>query len=610
MVNSPRELRALPESELPELAREVRERLVDVVSAVGGHFAASLGVVELTIALHYVFDTPTDQLVWDVGHQAYPHKMLTGRNDALPTIRRRGGLSGFLARHESEYDSFGAGHAATSISAALGMASARDLNGADFNVVAVIGDGAITSGIAYEALNNAGHTDRDLIIILNDNKMSISPNVGALHEYLMRSVQPGVLFEELGFHYVGPVDGHDLSALIGALRAVKSGSGPRLLHVVTTKGKGFSWAEENPVKWHGPTPFDKNSGEMAKKPAGMPAYTEVFGRGLVDLAALHPQVVAITAAMPTGTGTASFADMYPNRFFDVGIAEGHAITFAAGLATQGIRPVAAIYSTFLQRAYDSIIHDVALQELPVVMALDRAGLVGNDGPTHMGLYDIAYLLAVPNMIVTAPKDGDELLALLRLGVQQTRGPFALRFPRDNVPAPVRPVADIASIELGTWEVLRYGQDVALLAVGTMVLPALRAAAQLEREGIDATVVNCRFLKPVDETTLHWVLQAHDVVVSVEEGTIVNGFGASLAARAGRARFELLGVPDRVVQHANRDEQLAAAGLDASGITRSIHALVRPRIPLVKRSQSGLRASALTRAGRTNSSPSPLYAERV
>ncbi|MGH7472198.1 MAG: 1-deoxy-D-xylulose-5-phosphate synthase, partial [Longimicrobiales bacterium] len=474
-VTDPHELRRLPENALPDLAREIRERMIDVISKVGGHFAPGLGVVELTIALHYVFNTPHDKLVWDVGHQGYPHKILTGRNAQFPLIRQQEGPSGFLARKESAYDTFGAGHAATSISAALGMATARDLKGEDFEVVAIIGDGAMTSGIAYEALNNAGHTNHDLIVILNDNEMSISRNVGAIHKYLTRVVTnplynrlreevkhvlhrtpermesfvikleesaktlllPGTLFEELGFRYVGPLDGHDLPGLINALRNVKTWNGPRLMHVITTKGKGYPLAEQNPVVWHGATPFDKISGEMAKKKGAPPAYTTVFGKGLVELGALHPEMAVITAAMPSGTGTGVFGDAYPDRYFDVGIAEGHGVTFAAGLATEGVRPVAAIYSTFLQRAYDSIIHDVAIQNLPVIFAMDRAGLVGNDGPTHMGLYDIAYLLAVPNFTVSAPKDGEEMLALLRLGVEQPRGPFSLRYPRDAVPAPVR-----------------------------------------------------------------------------------------------------------------------------------------------------------------------------
>jgi 1-deoxy-D-xylulose-5-phosphate synthase len=612
-IASPADLRETAEADLPQVAQDVRDRMVDVVSRVGGHFAPGLGVVELTLALHYVFDTPRAKLIWDVGHQAYPHKILTGRNVAFPRIRQKDGPSGFLVRRESEYDVFGAGHAATSISAALGVATARDINGDDFDVVAIIGDGSLTSGMAYEALNNAGHTDRDIIVILNDNEMSISPNVGAMHKYLTRVVTnplynrmreeikhviqktgalgdvmqsvvlkleemaktlltPGMLFEELGFRYVGPVDGHDLPALIGTLRSVRQWRGPRLVHVVTKKGKGYPLAEANPVVWHGATPFDKISGEMPKKRGGPPAYTSVFGKGLVELGAVHPELAVITAAMPSGTGTGMFGDAYPERYFDVGIAEGHGVTFAAGLATQGIVPVAAIYSTFLQRAYDSIIHDVAIQNLPVVFAMDRAGLVGNDGPTHMGLYDIAYMLAVPNMTVTAPKDGAEMLALLRLGVERAAGPFSLRYPRDNVPAAVPPLADIATVEYGTWEVLRRGEGLAILAVGTMVAPAVEAAALLDADGLNASVVNCRFLKPLDETTLGWVLEHHSAVITVEEGTIVNGFGALVCGHVEAIRhlqpalrLDILGVPDRVIEHASRAEQLAELGLDSKGI---------------------------------------------
>ncbi len=620
-INEPADIRSLEPDQLPTLAAEVRDRIVDVISKLGGHFAPGLGVVELTVALHYVFDTPRDKLVWDVGHQGYPHKILTGRNAAFERIRQSGGPSGFLSRRESEYDTFGAGHAATSISAALGMATARDLQGDDFKVVAVIGDGALTSGMAYEALNNAGHTDRDLIVILNDNEMSISPNVGAIHKYLTRVVTnplynrlreevkkmihrapgtlgdmvesvvlkveesaktlltPGILFEELGFRYVGPVDGHDLAGLVDTLRKVRAWSSPTLVHVRTQKGKGYALAEQNPVKWHGATPFEKISGESAKKKADLPGYTNVFGKGLVELGARHPELAVITAAMPSGTGTGHFGDAYPDRYFDVGIAEGHGVTFAAGLATEGIRPVAAIYSTFLQRAYDSIIHDVAIQNLPVVFAMDRAGLVGNDGPTHMGLYDIAYMLAVPNMIVTAPKDGAEMLALLRLGVQQQHGPFSLRYPRDSVPAPVPALDDIPPVEFGTWDIVRRGRGLAILATGTMVLPALAAARELEADGIDATVVNCRFLKPFDEQTLAWALDRHTALMTIEEGTVVNGFGASLvrhiesmSGRSAERVIDVVGVPDQIIEHASRAQQLAEVGLDVAGIASRVRRL--------------------------------------
>ncbi len=612
-ISGPADVRRLERQQLRELADEVRERLIDVVSQTGGHFAPGLGVVELTVALHYVFDTPRDRLIWDVGHQAYPHKILTGRNRRLPSIRQKNGISGFLRREESEYDAFGAGHAATSISAALGMATARDQLGDDYNVIAVIGDGALTCGLAYEALNNAGHTDRDLIVVLNDNEMSIAPNVGAMSKYLTRIVTnplynkvrddlksllrytpssmenlaakledslktifvPGMFFEDLGFRYVGPVNGHDMDGLVDTLTNVARMKGPRVVHVLTQKGKGYALAEKNPVVWHGAKPFDKISGKFNSKKGVPPAYTKVFGTGLVALGRTEPRLNVITAAMPDGTGTGLFGAEFPDRFFDVGIAEAHGVTFAAGLASQGMRPVAAIYSTFLQRAYDSIIHDVAVQNLPVVFAMDRAGLVGNDGPTHMGLYDIAYLLAVPNMTVTAPKDGAEMLALLRLGVERGEGPFSVRYPRDNVPEDaVPPMEEIPAVEYGTWEVLRKGEGVAILAVGTMVLPALEAARTLEAEGVPASVVNCRFLKPMDEDTLDWVARTHRGILTVEEGTLVNGFGATIASRmeARRAEGELapivsvMGVPDRVVEHATRAEQLKDAGLTSESIT--------------------------------------------
>jgi len=623
-LNSPAELRALPREELPAVAAAVRERMVDVVSKVGGHFAPGLGVVELTVALHYLFDTPRDRIVWDVGHQGYPHKILTGRSESFAQIRQQGGPSGFLSRRESEYDAFGAGHAATSISAALGMATARDLQGQAHKVVAVIGDGALTCGMAYEALNNAGHTDRDLIVILNDNEMSISPNVGAMHKYLTRMVTnplynrvrneiknliqktpgalgdavesavlkleesaktlltPGSLFEELGFRYVGPIDGHDMDVLLDTLGNVRSWKGPTLVHVVTKKGKGFALAEQNPVVWHGATPFDKLSGEIHKKKGGLPAYTSVFGKGLVELGAQRPDVAVITAAMPSGTGTGAFGDSYPERYFDVGIAEGHGVTFAAGLAADGIRPVVAIYSTFLQRAYDSIIHDVAIQNLPVVFAMDRAGLVGNDGPTHMGLYDIAYMLAVPNMTVTAPKDGAEMLALLRLGAGHD-GPFSLRYPRDSVPAAVPPLADIQPVEFGTWEVLRRGQGLAILAVGTMVAPALNVARTLELEGVSVSVINCRFLKPHDAETLEWAAAQHHTLLTLEEGTVVNGFGALIAREVeplrragGELQVEPMGVPDRLIEHASRAEQLVDCGLDEAAIAARVRTLAGGR----------------------------------
>jgi 1-deoxy-D-xylulose-5-phosphate synthase len=612
-IETTSDLRQLTREELRQLAAEIRERLIDVCSRTGGHIGAGLGVVELTIALHAVFDTPVDQLVWDVGHQGYPHKLLTGRNAAFETLRQEQGLSGFLKRTESQYDTFGAGHAGTAISAALGMAAGRDVLGETYRVVAVLGDGALTCGLAYEGLNNAGHSGRDIIVVLNDNAMSIAPNVGAISKYL-NSVQrnplynrirgkigevvgghpalstlvrkweesvksfltPGVLFEELGFRYFGPIDGHDLDALIETLAAVRAMHGPRFVHVVTQKGKGFP-AGEHVEKWHAlPPGHDPATGKQRKSSTSNPAYTAVFGRGLAELMSERPDVVAITAAMPSGTGTAQVAKAHPERFFDVGIAEGHAVTFAAGLATRGLRPVAAIYSTFLQRAYDSIIHDVAVQNLPVVFCLDRAGLVGEDGETHMGLYDIAYLLAVPNMTVTAPKDSTEMLALLRAAVEHRGGPFSIRYPRDAAPDTAPAMADIPAAPLGTWEVVRKGSEVAILAVGTMVLPSLAAANALAGEGFDVTVINCRYLKPYDELTLAALVADHRSLLVVEEGTVVNGFGAMMAAAVERldptVRVVAHGVPDRIIPAASRPRQLALTGLDATGIADRVRAL--------------------------------------
>jgi 1-deoxy-D-xylulose-5-phosphate synthase len=617
-IHSPADLKRLRRDQLPQLAQEIRERLIECVSLTGGHIGASLGVVELSVALLYEFDSPSDKIVWDVGHQAYAWKLLTGRNDPFPTLRQRDGISGFLKRSESEHDQFGAGHAGTAMSAALGMATARDLKGLDHKVVAIVGDGALTCGLSYEGMNNAGHSERDIILIVNDNGMSISPNVGAISKTLGRIVadprtnrlrekikgmtialggvfgegvvdfaknveesvknlfSPGMLFEELGFRYFGPIDGHDLPKLCDTLRFVRGMSGPRVIHVMTQKGKGFAFAESNQEKWHGLAAYDPVTGEARKKASGPPTWTQVFGDGLTALAGEHPELVAITAAMPSGTGTNLFQKRFPERFFDVGIAEGHAVTFAGGLATQGIRPVVAIYSTFLQRAYDNVIHDIAVQHLPVIFCMDRAGLVGEDGQTHMGLYDIAYMLAVPGMTVTAPKDGDELIGLLRTALAHTGGPFCTRYPRDKAPAEPRPAAEIRPVPYGTWEPLRSGKDVAILAVGTMVQPAQGAAELLASDGIDCAVVNCRFLKPLDQAVLESLLQVHRIIVTVEEGTIVNGFGAHLAETLQTTHPEVrvvaLGVPDRLVEQAPRPEQLELFGLTAVGIARRITAL--------------------------------------
>ncbi|MBI2408221.1 MAG: 1-deoxy-D-xylulose-5-phosphate synthase [Gemmatimonadetes bacterium] len=620
-INSPADLKGLSSPELKQLADEVREFLIETCSATGGHIGAGLGVVELTIALHYAFDAPRDQFVWDVGHQAYPHKVLTGRRDRMSTLRQEGGLSGFLKRSESEYDAFGAGHAATSISAALGIAAGRDLNHDDFKVVAIIGDGSMGSGLAYEGLNNAGASDRDIIVVLNDNEMSIAPNVGAMHRYLT-SVQrnplynrvrsslgqifeqhdkgkgaihdigavvkrweesvkmfltPGVLFEEFGFRYFGPIDGHDIDQMIETFRAMREFKGPRLVHVITQKGRGFP-AGEHGEKWHAlPPGHDPATGKVIHASTANPNWTTVFGRGLSELMAEDPTLVAITAAMPSGTGVNLVQKAHPTRFFDVGIAEGHAVTFAAGMATQGARPVTAIYSTFLQRGYDNIIHDVAIQHLPVIFCLDRAGLVGEDGETHAGLYDIAYMLAIPGMTVTAPASGAELIGLLRTAIAHRDNPFSIRYPRDASPDLVGAAETIEAVPYGSWDVARRGRDeVAVLAVGTMVAQSVRAADELAKEGIDVTVVNCRFLKPIDGASLDALLHEHKTLLVVEEGTVVNGFGAYLAAivatRDPSVRVIAHGVPDRVIYAASRARQLAECGLDAAGIAAKVRAL--------------------------------------
>ncbi len=621
-VKWPADLRKLSPEELPRFTREVRDRHIDVVSQIGGHFGASLGVADLTVALHYVFKTPKDKLVWDTGHQGYIHKILTGRNDRFPTIRQHRGLAPFLRRSESEYDTFGAGHAATSISAALGMAAGRDVRGTDEKVVAIIGDGAMGCGLAYEALNNAGHTDRDLIVVLNDNDMSIAPNVGAMNKYLttvlnnpvydrvrdqvkgmlrkgprtvtgvMESLAgrvedsvkhllvPGMIFEELGFRYIGPVDGHDVEGLVETFERVREMGGPILVHAVTQKGKGYPPAEADPVKWHAASPFDKVSGAGKKKAGGLPRYQKVFGEGITELARLDPRVVVITAGMPGGTSSGIMEKAFPDRHFDVGIAEGHGVTFAGGLATQGVRPVVAIYSTFLQRGYDNIVHDVALQKLPVVFCLDRAGIAGEDGPTHHGMLDISYMLGIPEMTVTAPKDGSEMLALLRMSLQHDEGPWSIRWPRASVPEEVPALADIPEVD-ASWEVLREGSDLTLLAVGTMVLPSLEAAEALSADGIEATVVNCRFLKPYDRTTLGRVLAETPAVLTVEEGAVVNGFGAYIGREIHDdpglpvpEHFGTMGIPDRFIEHGPRGILLEEIGLTPQGIASRARTLVR------------------------------------
>lgn len=621
-IADPADLRGLSIEQLQEIAAQIRAFLVDIAATKGGHFASSLGTVELTLALHYVYQTPDDLLVWDVGHQAYVHKLLTGRRDRLHTIRQYGGLSGFLKRCESSFDAFGAGHASTAPSAALGMRVAADLDGDDARrVVAVIGDGAMTGGLAFEALNCAGSTERDLLVVLNDNAMSISPNVGAVAHYLtsltthsyyrrMKSdiyelieklprvgesmthfakrlergvkgaLVPGALFQALGFHYLGPIDGHDLDELVPVLQKIRARrkEGPVLLHVLTHKGKGYHLAEKDPLTWHGVTPFDPATGQTLAKPKAVPdprpSFTKAFSDAMLDAAARHPKVVAITAAMPSGTGLDEFKERFPDRFFDVGIAEGHGVTFAAGMASRGVRPVCAIYSTFLQRAFDHIVHDCAIQELPVIFAMDRGGLVGADGPTHHGCFDLAYLRLVPGMVLAAPKDADELADLLETAIEYRGGPFAFRYPRETSPTP-RTRAPQA-LRIGSWETLEAGDgEITILAVGSMVPAALAVAAQLRAEGHAPTVVNARFIKPMDTACLTEAARRARLIVTLEEGCLPGGFGSGVIEAALEAGCDItgrtlrFGIPDRFVTHGSRAELLAEIGLTPEAILAGV-----------------------------------------
>jgi 1-deoxy-D-xylulose-5-phosphate synthase len=606
-INSPEDLKQVPVERMPEVAAEIRELLITTLSRTGGHLGGNLGAVELTLALHYVFDSPTDKIVWDVGHQCYVHKILTGRREKLETLRQYKGLAGFTKISESEHDVYGAGHASTAISAAYGLAVGRDLAAEDHQVVAVVGDGALTGGAAYEGLNNLGSSRRNMIVILNDNSMSISPNVGAISEYLTglladqtynrikaaiwdltgrvkggqqfreavgkidNSIKsllvPGVLFEKLGVRYFGPIDGHDTAGLIKVLRRLKSLSGPRLLHIRTVKGKGYLPAEEDHCRLHGVSKFDKVTGKL--EPKNGTSFTKVFGRTAVEIAGRDDKVVALTAAMPTGTGLEKFAETYPERFFDVGIAEQHASLFAAGLARAGRKPIVAIYSTFLQRAYDMLIHDLALQKLPVLLAIDRAGLVGNDGPTHHGCFDISYLRLVPDMQICAPRDGKELQQLLELAVASLDGPIAVRFPRANIPDD-QSSTHRADFRWGSWEQLRRGSDGAILAVGSMVEPSLAAAALAESEGVGLEVINCRFVKPFDEGMLEEIAGRHSRLLTVEEGSLAGGFGSAVSDWLHRknrhdTRLACLGIPDRFIEHGSRSRLLSMLSLDAEGI---------------------------------------------
>lgn len=601
-IDSPADLRKLAPAELPRLAAEVRDFLIRSVGETGGHLASNLGTVELTIALHYVFDTPRDRIVWDVGHQTYPHKILTGRREAMAKLRQPGGIAGFPRRAESEYDAFGAGHSSTSISAALGMVTAFRHLANDQRAVAIIGDGAMTAGMAFEALNNAGASDLPLLVVLNDNDMSISPNVGALSNYLARMmsgkfyaaarragekvlsavppikelakraeehmkgmVTPGTLFEEFGFNYIGPVDGHDLGVLVETLSNIRQLSGPQFLHVVTRKGKGYAPAEANPCLYHGVSRFDPEAG-VTEKPAGRPTYTQVFGDWLCDMAAADSRLVSITPAMREGSGLVRFSQEFPRRYFDVGIAEQHAVTFAAGLACEGVKPVVAIYSTFLQRAYDQVVHDVALQGLPVMLAIDRAGLVGADGPTHAGSFDLSFLRCVPDMLIAAPSDENECRRLLTTAFLH-HGASAVRYPRGSgTGAAIEPGLD--PVEIGKGVRRRAGREVALIAFGSLVAPALAAA-----EVLDASVADMRFVKPLDMDLLRELAQTHRLLVTLEENVVAGGAGAGVAEALAALGLTVpilhLGLPDTFIEHGEPSQMLAACGLDAAGIERTV-----------------------------------------
>ena len=603
-LDSPADLRRLPVAQLPALAAELRQFLIHSVSTRGGHFAAGLGTVELTIALHYVFDTPHDRLVWDVGHQAYPHKVLTGRRERLSTIKQPGGLAPFPSRGESEYDTFGVGHSSTSISAALGMAIAAAQLGESRRVVAVIGDGALTAGMAFEALNHAGSLPTNLLVILNDNDMSISENVGALsnrfaralsgrvyahlreggkkmlsqmptvrelarrsEEHLKGMVLPGTLFEEMGFNYIGPVDGHDVQALVRTLRNLRKLRGPQFLHVLTRKGKGYPPAEADPITWHGPGPFDPASGTIFKEKSAGPSYSQIFGQWLCDMAEADPKIIGITPAMREGSGLVEFSKRFPGRYFDVAIAEQHAVTFAAGLATEGLKPVVAIYSTFLQRAYDQLIHDVALQHLPVMFAVDRAGLVGTDGATHQGSYDLTYLRCIPNLVIMAPSDENECRQMLYTA-STFGGPAVVRYPRGAGPG-VPVVAQMTALPVGRAQTRREGRSgLALLVFGTLLDPSQKIA-----ERLDATLVNMRFVKPLDEDLVIALAAQHRAIVTIEENAVAGGAGSAvgelLASEGLQVALLQVGIPDRFIEHGSRESCLAAAGLDAAGLSARV-----------------------------------------
>lgn len=607
-VEYPSDLKKLKLMDLRKLSDELREYLMDTISKIGGHLGASLGVVELTLALHYVYNTPDDKIIFDVGHQGYIHKILTGRKQLLKTIRQKGGISGFLKRSESEYDAFGAGHATTSLSAALGIATARDYLKKNYKVIAVIGDGAMTGGLAYEAMNNIGMLKKDITVILNDNRMSIAPNVWAFHNYftelttsesynkfrskvweltgkldkkvsdrlrtvaakieggLKGVITPGMLFEALGFRYFGPVNGHNVVNLVKILEDIKKMKGPVILHIITEKGKGPSYAEKHYQKLHALNPFDKETGIELNKSL-IPTYTKIFGDALVELAKKDDKIIGVNAAMPDGTGLNILQKEIPERYYDVGIAEQHAVVFCAGLAIEGFTPVAAIYSTFLQRAFDQIIHDVALQKLPVVFVLDRGGLVGADGPTHHGTFDLTYLRLIPNMVIMAPKDEKELRDMLYTAVNYKKGPIAIRYPRGN--AVGVEISNFEKLEIGKGEIVREGNDIAILAVGNMVINSLNSAKILFDKGIDAEVVNMRFIKPLDRELLNYVFSKFNKVITIEDNTIVGGFGSGLSEFATIHKFKndilIHGLPDKFIEHGTIEELHKDLRMDAQGI---------------------------------------------
>lgn len=616
-IKSPQDLKKLSMNELKKLTEEIRHTIIHRVSKNGGHLSSNLGVVELTIALHYVFDSPIDKIIWDVGHQSYTHKLLTGRYERFWSLRKYNGISGFPRRRESEHDAFGTGHSSTSISAALGIIEGRDKNKEEFKVIAVIGDGAMTAGLAFEGLNNAGELKKDIIVILNDNEMSISPNVGAISAYLNRIMTgdlyqkfkrdtryilqgipklggtaakiaqkteemlkgiflPGILFEELGFNYVGPIDGHNIEILIETLKRIRTSRSPILLHVITQKGKGFEYSERNPSLFHGVGPFRIETGLPLDDPDAN--YSEIFGDTLIELAMKDNKIIAISAAMKEGTGLKNFAKIYPDRFYDVGIAEQHAVTFAAGLATQGLKPVVAIYSTFLQRAYDEIIHDVCLQNLHVVFAIDRAGIVGEDGPTHNGIFDLSYLRHIPNMVVMSPKDASELKVMIEFALNYN-GPIAIRYPRDKAALSENIFNPPVNFRLGESEIVNTGKDVAVIAIGNTVSAALKAAKRLEKEGISVMVINARFVKPLDERMIKDIAITIPRIITVEENILEGGFGSAILEFLNKEgiqpiRLRRLGIPDVFIEQGSQNELRKIYGLDEEGICNAVLSILK------------------------------------